>query len=132
LSVAPAPAVSGGKGRFDYTRLEQQIQEIGVGAVVEMAADFLNELPDRLTEIRRLSAAGQWPELKRAAHSIKGLFFLFGLTPLADLFQSIEEAAIISNAGQVAALLLQYDPQAESATGQLREWMDAQKAHIGE
>jgi PAS domain S-box-containing protein len=128
LSAVPTAAVGDGNFGFEPARLEQLVREIGIDAVAEMVGDFRKELPDRLTQIRRLHVGAQWPELRRAAHSLKGLFLLFGLTPLADRFQAVEEAAILADSGQIATRLLEYDNQAEAATEQLREWMDAQKA----
>ena len=132
LSAAPAPDAAGGQCSLDAARLEQLVQEIGVGAVVEMAGDFLRELPDRLTEVRRLHAAAQWPELKRAAHSLKGLFLLFGFPALADRFGAIEEAAIVADAGQIASRIEQFDAEADTVIAQLRDWMDEQKANAGD
>jgi PAS domain S-box-containing protein len=128
LSAAPPPAADGEGGKFDSARLEQLVQEIGVDAVVEMTGDFLNELPDRLTEICRLHAAARWPELKRAAHSLKGLFLFFGFPALADRFQAAEEAAIVADASQVAAQLQELDSQTVAATGELHLWMETRKA----
>jgi CheY-like chemotaxis protein/HPt (histidine-containing phosphotransfer) domain-containing protein len=128
LSAAPHPAATNGTCNLDSPRLELMVQEIGGDAVIGMIGDFLNELPDRLMEISRLQAGSQWPELRRAAHSLKGLFLLFGFPQLADHFQAVEDAAIAGDAGQIAAQLQQYDGQAESTAGQLHEWMETQKA----
>jgi HPt (histidine-containing phosphotransfer) domain-containing protein len=133
LAAVPAPVnTSGEKAVFDPSRLDQLAHEIGVDSVIEMVADFVNELPDRVTEIRRLHTGGQWPELKRAAHSLKGLFLLFGFQALADYFQAIEESAVVSDAAQVSARLEQFNAQSENALERLHDWMDSQKPATGE
>jgi len=97
-------------------------------AVCEMVGDFLNELPDRLKEIHRLHAAAQWPELKRGAHSLKGLFALFGCLPLSEIFQAIEQAAGAEDAPRTAEVLQNLDAEAEKAAGCLRDWQKNQPA----
>ena len=91
-----------------------------------MATDFLKELPDRLKEIHRLHAATQWPELKRAVHSLKGLFALFGLRPLSETLQVIEDAAGLADASAVSAALSGLDVQTEKAIVHLRDWRQNQ------
>ncbi|HEY2329939.1 MAG TPA: MASE1 domain-containing protein [Verrucomicrobiae bacterium] len=130
LAAVPAHPASG--GNFDPARLEQLIQEMDRDAVAEMVADFLNELPDRLTEFHRLHAGAQWPELKRAAHSLKGLFFMFGFSPLAENFQAVEEAAGLADAARAAAALEGLDAPVEAAIGQLRNWLKNQQSRAGE
>jgi HPt (histidine-containing phosphotransfer) domain-containing protein len=103
-------------------QLEQLCGDLGRAAVSEMAGDFLNEMPDRLSEIHRLHAAAQWNDLKRAAHSLKGLFALFGAVALSDLLQTVEEAAGVEDARTVGTVLASLDAQATLVAGRLRDW----------
>jgi len=121
--LAAVPARAASAGDFDPGRLEQLTRELNRTAVGEMVGDFLDELPDRLTEIHRLHKAGNWPDLKRAAHSLKGLFVLFGFQSLSDSFLALEEAAILGDAKHVGKFLEGLDTQSEAAVRQLNDWL---------
>jgi PAS domain S-box-containing protein len=121
LAAVPSRPMSA--GNFDPGRLEQLTHELNRTAVAEMVTDFLDELPDRLTEIHRLHASKHWPDLKRAAHSLKGLFVLFGFQSLSDSFLALEEAAILGDAQHVGKFLKGLDAQSEAAVRQLQNWL---------
>ena len=108
---------------FNPVRLEQLCNELERASVVDMVGDFLNEFPDRLAEIHRLAEAGKWPELERAAHSLKGLTALFGFPPLSEKFLAIEDAAEVADAPRVQAALAVLDEPAQAAAQQLRGWL---------
>lgn len=127
LAAAPLPADN--KSFFDTAPLELLSSEQGRASVVDMAGDFLNELPDRLTEIHRLHEAGQWSDLKRAAHSLKGLFAIYGFRPLSEKLLAVEEAAGLAEAPRVIAALAGLDLEAGRAVTQLRDW--CQKQSLG-
>ena len=126
--LAAGPAHRPPPGKPEPRPVGTALPRPGRDAVREMAGDFLNELPDRLKEIRRLHAAGQWTELKRAAHSLKGLFALFGFRALSGVFQTIEEAAGAEDARRVGAALEGFEAHAGRATALLRDWRQKQAA----
>ncbi len=126
--LAAVPAQSAADNFFDIARLEQLCTDLGRPAVHDMAADFMKELPERLQEIHRLRAAAQWPDLKRAAHSLKGLFALFGFSPLSEILQSAEDAAGLGDAPGVEKALAGFDERAEKAVVHLRDWRQNQLA----
>ena len=123
LAAVPVRAVPAGK--FDASRLEQLTHELNRPAVIEMVTDFLDDLPDRLTEMHRLHETAQWPDLKRAAHSLKGLFIIFGFQSLTEHFLALEEAAANANTHRAGVSLEELEAQAESAVGQLKEWLQS-------
>ena len=120
--LAAAPVASGNGKHFDPAQLEQLCNELGRASVSDMVGDFLNELPERLKEIHRLHDAGQWPELRRAAHSLKGLFVLYGLRPLSEIFLSIQKAADAADAQHAREALQGLDAQAGEAMLHLQKW----------
>jgi two-component system sensor histidine kinase/response regulator len=126
VTAEPQQAPDGKTVNLNTGQLEQLCTDLGRDAVRDMAGDFLNDLPDRLAEIRRLNAAGQWSDLKRAAHTLKGLFALFGFQPQSEIFQTIEDAAGAEDANRVGAALEGLDAQAEKATAFLRDWRNKQ------
>ncbi len=123
LASVPAGDNATAAGNFNPAKLEQLCNELERDAVVEMIADFLNEFPDRLAEMRRLADAGKWPELERAAHSLKGLAALFGFPELSEKFFAVESSAGTADAGRVKTALAALDEPANAATQQLRGWL---------
>ena len=126
--LAAIPAATSSPRLFDPARLEQFCKELDTAAVCDMVSDFLTELPDRLVELQRLHTVAQWPELERAAHSLKGLSLLFGFQPLSEIFLAIEDAAEMSDAPRAQAGLTKLQTQTEPATQLLRAWLAEQRA----
>jgi two-component system, sensor histidine kinase and response regulator len=124
LLAAVPPA--GVEKPFHPARLEQLCQQLERPAVLAMAGEFLDSLPARLEEVRRLQAANQWEELGRAAHALKGLVAMFGLQPLADTFRSLERAAKAADPQRAQSLIAALDHQFNSAMQQLRAWLQSQ------
>jgi PAS domain S-box-containing protein len=122
----PAP------GDFNPARLEQLCSELDRAAVADMVGDFLGEFPARLAEIHQFNAAAKWPDLERAAHSLKGLAALFGFEPLSLRFLAIEDAAEVADAGRVKTALVGLDAAANGAADQLRGWLDKTRSQPGE
>ncbi len=140
-SVPPAPVIAPAvapanvptktavaETQFDPARLEQLCNELDRPAVLTMAADFLEALPTRLSEIQRLHGTREWQELDRAAHSLKGMVALFGFQPLADTFRSLEDAIETTDEPRMQSLVKNLDQQTLSATEQLRNWLQNQNA----
>jgi len=132
LTVVPAPTAAMPAPEFNPARLEVLVQETSRASVVEMVGDFLNELPDRFAEIRRQHGSAHWPDLKRSAHSLKGLLILFGFQPLADRLMSLEEAAAAANGSRAEQLLKELDAEIPMASNQLAEWHESQHDQAGE
>ena len=124
--LAAVPPVEVQNEKFDATRLEQLCSDLDRAAVREMIADFLREMPDRLSEIRHRYDAQEWNELERAAHSLKGLCALFGLQTLSEEFLAVEDAAEAADPALVQAALANLPERTEAATRQLRQWLDNQ------
>ncbi len=125
---APTPAPAPASEDFNPARLEQLGRELDAAGIADMVADFLAEFPDRLRELRRLHAAAKWPELERAAHSLKGLAALFGCPRLSERFRAIEDAAEAADAPQTTAALAGLDEPAEAAAQHLRAWLERTRA----
>ncbi len=120
------PPVGESVENYDFSRLEQLGDELDHASVLEMSADFLQDLPARLNDLQRYYAERSWPELERAAHSLKGLSLMFGLQSLSGTFLAIEDGAEVQNTEIVKAALTGLDAQAQAAMQQLRGWMDKQ------
>jgi PAS domain S-box-containing protein len=125
--LAAVPATSPDPGvdadTFSPARLEQLSSELDRPAVAEMVGDFLADFPLRLEELQRLFDAAQWPDLERAAHSLKGLAALFGSQKLSEHFLAIEDAAEAADAPRAKAALAVLPPVAKAAAEQFRAWL---------
>jgi PAS domain S-box-containing protein len=129
LLASVPPEGNGGKpaGDFNPARLEQLCNELERGAVMDMVAEFLGEFPDRMDEIHRLHSGAQWPDLERAAHSLKGLTALFGFSDLSAKFLVVEDAAEIRAAEKTKTALTGLDNSAKDAAKRLQSWLDDQR-----
>jgi PAS domain S-box-containing protein len=124
LAAVPGRTAAPASGDFNPDRLEQLGRELDPAGVAEMVSDFLGEFPDRLRELHRLQAGAKWPELERAAHSLKGLAALFGCPRLSERFLAIEDAAEAADAPRATAALVGLDEPANAAAQQLRDWLE--------
>ncbi len=109
--------------KLNPARLEQLCAELDRSAVANMVADFLVEFPSRLAGIHRLNDTAKWPELERAAHSLKGLTALFGFQKLSERFLAIEDSAEVADPARVKAAMAGLDEPANAAAQQLRDWL---------
>jgi hypothetical protein len=57
---------------------------------------------------------------------------LFGLPPLAEVFQAIEAAASQPDARRAGELIAGLDAPIEAAAGRLRDWLNLQKFRADE
>ena len=128
LRAAVPPATADAAGQFDLARLEQLCNELERAAVVDMVGDFLNDFPDRLVAIHRLGMAGNWPELERAAHSLKCLATLFGCHKLSEKFLAIENGAEAADAQRVKNAIAVLNAEAGIAVQQLRAWLTSSRS----
>ena len=123
------PATADAGGAISIPRGSNSFaSELERDAVVDMVGDFLNEFPDRLAEIHRLGMAGNWPELERAAHSLKGLAALFGFHKLSEKFLAIEEGAEAADAERVKNAIAVLNAEAGIAVQQLRGWLTSSRS----
>jgi len=125
--VAPPASAPAAEVEFDPARLKQLAQGMAPGDVTGMVNDFLAELPDRLAEFERCRTAAQWPELKRAAHSLQGLFQLFGFTPLAEKFRAVEMAVDAANPARVEMLSHGLKEGLPVVAAKLQHWLETRK-----
>ncbi len=128
LLVAKTPDRPADGGKVAADALEQLCQDLGRASVCEMVGDFLAGFPGQLQEVHRLHSAGQWSELQRAAHTLKGLFELFGFRLESENFRAIEQAAGNGETADVEAVLKGLDESAGAAVARLREWQQNQPA----
>jgi hypothetical protein len=129
---APASAAPPAPSAFNPAMLEQLCNDLDRASVADMVGDFLKEFPDRLKEIHRLHDVRQWPDLERAAHSLKGLAALFGFQSLSERFLAVEDAAEIADQGRVREALAVLDVPANAAAQQLRDWLKSTRVRSAE
>ncbi len=75
---------------LNRAQLDSLCSEIDVEAVVEVVQEFISDLPNRVTELETAWKARNFVDLKRSAHSLKGVASTMGLDDLTDLAREIE------------------------------------------
>lgn len=60
-----------------------------LGEIIQM---FVDEMPQRVSKIGDLAAAGDWEELRRAAHQLKGAAGSHGFGPITPSAALVEDA----------------------------------------
>lgn len=128
--LAAVPPATGDGENFDPARLEELCNELERQAVCDMVSDFLGDFPARLAEIQRLHSVGQWPELERAAHSLKGLCSLFGMLALSRIFLAIEASAEGHDVAGVQTTLISLPEQIETHCQPLTDWLKKQRQYL--
>ena len=103
-----------GRGMPNVTVMDRAaaLDRVGGDAVLlaEIAKLFLEEYPTQLAAIRAAVAAGNAPELERAAHSLKGSVANFAapaVVETARMLEQIAREARLESAGELAAVLEQ-------------------------
>ena len=57
--------------------------------LVEM---YVDEMPDRIATLQALLASGNWEELRRFAHQIKGAAGSYGFGPISPIAGTVEDS----------------------------------------
>ena len=79
--------------------------EFGDAAAAEMLAMFLNDTPERISELARLREKEDRGNLARAVHMLAGSCGIFGLTAMRLACLQIEERCARGGPGEIAATL---------------------------
>jgi HPt (histidine-containing phosphotransfer) domain-containing protein len=64
-------------------------EDAGLGEIVEL---FVAEMPERIERLLSRAAAGDWPELGRLAHQLKGAAGSYGFEPVSPAAARLEAA----------------------------------------
>jgi HPt (histidine-containing phosphotransfer) domain-containing protein len=60
-----------------------------LGEIVEM---YVDEMPDRITALQEMLASGNWEELRRFAHQVKGAAGSYGFEPITPIAGTVEDS----------------------------------------
>jgi len=60
-----------------------------LGAIVEM---FVDEMPGRVDNLIRFLSSGDWEQLRRVAHQLKGAAGSYGFAPITSSAARLEDA----------------------------------------
>jgi CheY-like chemotaxis protein len=89
--AAAEPNESVNKPVFDHAAALERIGDAEV--FQEVAAMFVASAPEEIGELEAALAAGDWPALKRVAHTLKGLFATFAASDGEQMARELELAA---------------------------------------
>lgn len=116
-------AAESGIPAFTPAQPRQMAEELGWDEFEGLTRDFLAELPTELDRLPVHLAQGARQELKRGAHSLKGISLTLGLTALADALLRLEKAAETANPGRLKQLIDALAAPAAAGEAALREWL---------
>ena len=74
--------------------------------LAELVADFVAELPARIGALEEMAAQGNWPDLGRIGHQLKGAAGSYGfdvVTPFAAALESAAKAGVAAEEIRQAA-----------------------------
>ncbi|MES2705513.1 MAG: response regulator [Verrucomicrobiota bacterium] len=76
-----------------HAALRQLADELGEENVVDLLSEWMADFPNAFADLTRLAGGPEQPEMRRAAHSLKGSSSLFGLKDMEDLLNRLEQLA---------------------------------------
>ncbi len=123
-ATAPAAPVAGTEGPIDRGAIERNFADLPEADVLRLVEMFIERQPQRFAEMRALAAARSAGDLRRAAHTVKGLAMQFGAVRLAGIAAAIET----SPAGEIGAATL---AQVAVAEDEFRRAAAALRAIVG-
>jgi len=77
--------------------------------LLAILAAFVAALPRRLDQMRQAAATGQWDNVQRLAHQMKGVGGSYGYPCLSDAARDLESAARTSDAASVMIALAELE-----------------------
>jgi len=126
--AAPKPAALPQKSAFTPAQPRQMADELGWDDFEGLAQDFLTELPIELNRLPVHLASGDRQELKRGAHSLKGISLTLGLTGLAEVLLQLEKSAETADPDRLAQTISDLSRPAQQGEKELREWLRTGRA----
>jgi PAS domain S-box-containing protein len=125
---APLDEVLSTPSLFDAARLDQLCEEIDVSGVLDVVRDFLADLPERARQIQELLAAGNLAELRRLAHSLRGVSSSLGLDLLSRRFTEIEQTTIPGDSAIIVELVAGLSDPIRQSQSALHSWFQARNS----
>ena len=90
---------------LDTQRLESLVDEIGDRDLVRQAVQaFLDEVPDRLANIRVAIAGGEPDEVRNAAHALGSPAAMLGAVAVRSTTRALQDCATEGRLGEASAL----------------------------
>ena len=89
-----------------------------------IAASYVKESTEMLARLPGLIEAGDWFEVRRAAHTVKAAMRMFGVTPAVELGQQLEDLANTEKLEGATELLTRFYDAAEPALGELAQFAE--------
>ena len=122
--AGPTPPAAAG---FDPQRPAQLCAELGEEGVLEIIGSFLQDLPQRVTEMETLAAAGHLAELARLAHSLRGIGRMLGLDGFSAELLTLEQAATAGDSGSVEQVMRRLPDGAKQSIAALEQWLASRR-----
>ncbi len=92
-----------------------------------IARSYVKESREMLARLPGLVEAGDWFEVRRAAHTVKAAMRMFGVTPAVELGQELENLAGTEKLDGAAELLSRFRDAVELPLGELARFAETGK-----
>ena len=100
---------------------EELIDDLGLEVVADLLQSFIDDSADTFAEFRRGLEVNDLTEIRRIAHSLKGISEMYGLTKAAHLAKRLEDAAAQGLQTEIPTLIEQLEPTFWTGANQLAE-----------
>jgi CheY-like chemotaxis protein len=106
----------------DLESFRRAMRDVGIEDAVDGIIDvFMQAADERIAVLNTALAAGDAPEIKRAAHAFKSSVGTIGAARLAALLEQIEKAAAAGDLAQARALGRWFEQESAAVTAYLRQ-----------
>ncbi len=105
---------------LDTRALETFKRDVGSGAD-RLIIKFMKRLPARVAEIQRAIGAGDLENIQHASHRLKGVGQQYGAQALAQLCQTLEQAAAVDDRPEIQRLLREIEREKDRVEAAFRE-----------
>jgi two-component system, sensor histidine kinase and response regulator len=115
---------------FNDAELEKYRVPDDPGALPELVALFLEELPDRMADLQKAGKQGDVPALRAAAHTLKGSASNMGARRLADACRQLEEQLASGTSFDLPGVLAELEGQLTPLMDAVRAWLSQSSAAL--
>lgn len=112
--------------------LRQLAEELGEDNVVDLLTEWMGDFSNAAADLERLAGGPEQPELRRAAHSLKGSSSLFGLSVMEKLLNQLEQLAAQSDTPAQTGLVVKLNAEWRRIKPVLDRELEALKLQMGD
>lgn len=117
---------------LDEANIADLLDAVDMVKTMEFIEVFLHDADERLEQISKAVATGDWDNAKRYAHSLVSMAGTFGALKLSALARQVEKASSALTAGEATALARKLAQTANETRIALRQWGAQSRANASD